>query len=228
MAQNNQTTGSNTTQVADLQKKVADLQKQVDHLAKIAGTAYSVSGYAPGLSEWQYTREQIEDIIRTHAKDYISDISDVTVEIERNGELSAYVWIPSNSSHITNTELNNPNSAINRTLKRYSPQMKEFMDKFCDKNAKRLLPSDDNSPVCGIMVRIDKFMEIELDRNGYMFGKLFGEKYKKPMNITMQAHFNRESGGGFGRFKYLSVSKASRSNRSRRRPIPKKSHNVRY
>lgn len=221
MAQTNGNAGATNNVVADLQKKV-------DHLAKIAQTAYSVSGYAPSLSEWQFTREQIEDIIRNHAKDYLNDVTDATVEISRNGELFAYVWIPSNSPHITNSELNNANSAIKSTLRRYSPQMKEFMDKFCDKNAKRLLSPEDGGSVRAIMVRIDKFMEVELDRNGYQFGKTFGDKYKRSLNIKMQAHYHKESNGTLGRFKYLAVSKASRDNRGRRRPVPKKSHNVRY
>ena len=203
-------------------------ENQQEQLVKISATAYSISGYPPVGSQWKLTHDQICSIIKNHTKAWLDDVRDVTLDINhKNGALYAYVWIPNDSKHITDTSLSSGNSAINRTMTKYSSQMKEYMEKFCAKDRRRIFKEERNLPVCGLEVMIDKFMKIEFDESGYEYGQQFGEANKKKTTIFLTCNYSKDDDGHFGKLLYLQVDKSLKSAYNSMAPRPKKSYNAR-
>ena len=203
-------------------------ENQQEQLVKIAPTAYSTSGFPPVASEWKLTYDQVCSIIKKHTKAWLDDVQDVTLEHNRkNGALYAYVWIPNNSSHICDTTLSGGNSAINRTMRKYSAPMKEYMEKFCAKDRRHVFSAEGSVQLSGLEIMLDKIMKIEFDESGYEYGRQFGENNKKKTKVVLTCNYSKEDDGKFGKFLYLQVDKSLKSSFSSITPRPKKSYNAR-
>lgn len=207
-------------------KKILTDEAQ-EQLVKIAPTAYSCSGFPPNSSEWEFTVDQVRQIIKTHAKTFLSDVADATVEANHDtGSIYGYVWIPKNSKNVCDNELNTQNSAINRTMTKYSKELNEFMDKFCAKNRRRVVAAQDD-PLVGIEIRIDEIMKLELDEQGISYGKVFGDEYKKKTKITCYGEFAKADTKRFGKLCIIHVKKSMRTSYKFSSPKPRKSYNAR-
>lgn len=201
-----------------------ELQEQ---LVKTGNVAYSVSGYPPASSTWIFTVDQVRQIIKTHAKKFLNDVSDATVEANHDtGSIYGYVWIPKNSKHVCDNDLNTQQAAINKTMTKYSPQLKEFMDKFCANNRKRVVAAEDD-PLVGIEIRIDEIMKLELDVEGVQYGKLFGDAYKKKTKIKCYGEFTKGDTHRYGKLCLINVEKSQKTSYRSRDPRPRKSYNAR-
>lgn len=203
-------------------------EQKIKMLCRIGALSYAVHGYQAVSSEWDLTVDQIKEIILKITKGYIDDVQTATVEIDhRRGALYAYVWIPKDSKNITDNSLKSGNSSVNRSMTQFSKNIKEFMDKFCLKENKRLLPANDNS-LKGIEVAIERFMRVEFDENGFEYGKLIGQNYKRKAKLTLVPHFVDGDGDQrFGKLQYLEVSKRVNTSAAARDPKPRKSFNAR-
>lgn len=201
-----------------------ELQEQ---LVKIAPTAYSCSGFPPASSKWEFTVDQVRQIIKKHAKTYLNDVADATVEANHDtGSIYGYVWLPKKSKNVCDNELNTQSAAINRTMTKYSKELNEFMDKFCAKNRKRVVAAQDD-PLVGIEIKIDEIMKLELDEQGIQYGKLFGDPYKKKTRITCYGEFTKADTKRYGKLCLIHVEKAMRSSYKFSTPKPRKSYNAR-
>ena len=115
-----------------------DEQKQ-KMLARAGALPYTIHGYQSVSAEWDLTIDQIQEIITKITRGYLDDLQTVTIEVDhRRGALYAYVWIPKDSKNITDNSLKGGNSSVNRSMTQFSKQIREFMDKFCLKENKRL------------------------------------------------------------------------------------------
>ena len=170
-------------------------------------TAYNNGGHPPHESKFIYTYDQMIEVIEKNARVWLDDLTEATIEPTKDGKLAAYVWIPRNSKHIVDNSLKNSNSAINASVQSYSPQMKEFMDKFCEKKMKRLInPNErERSEIVGIEILLENLLCIEFDVTGYEFGKKFGDKYRKKTNIQIIPDF-RPVDSSDGKKKYTKIS----------------------
>lgn len=215
--------------MTDQRKQMVNLSSELqEQLVQMAPTSYSISGHPPVSSSWMYTPDAVCDIIRTHTLPLLKDLSDVTLEVNhKTGAVYAYVWLPNNSKNICDNELNSGHSAINRTMTKFSPALKEFMEKFCEKDKRRIFREEGNLPLAGIEVRIDKFMEIELDVNGFQFGKLFGDAFKKKTKIDLICDFTKGDDGRYGKLTYIRATKSLRNRLRRATPKPRRSFNAR-
>lgn len=203
-------------------------QELYEHLANIGMVSYNVSGRAPSGSYWLYTEDMVKDVIKTQTKKWLPDVKFVELDVNnKTGAVSAYVWIPKNSPSVCNNELNAANSAYIRPMLKFSKQMKEFMEKFCFKEDRRVVSEEKGMDIYGIKVNIAAFMKIEFDENGVEYGKIFGEKYKKQSRITLTCNFAKGENGRFGRLNYIKIEKDVKSRFSNRIPKPRKSYNAR-
>lgn len=223
----NSNTGNGSEKITISKEEYEKLKREREQLIKISGTAYSISGYPPTESGWKFTEKQICDIIQEHTKAWLPDVQNVSLDHNpKTGALYAYVWLPKNSKHVTNTELQSDKSAINRPMKKYSPQLKEFMEKFCEKSKRRTLQEQSNLPYVAIEVLIENFMKIELDENGFKFGQSFGEKYKRKTRITLTADFVKTDDNRFGRLNFIQATKSTKVSFSTLSLKPKRSYNA--
>lgn len=199
-----------------------------ERLKATGSLSYSQSGYAPCKAEWELTPEQIIDIVKKQSKAFIDDIDTVTLDINnRNGFIAAFVWLPKNSRHICNNDLKSSNSAISRSMTRYSEDIKEFMSKFCYQNEKRVISADEGVPLVGIRVAIERFMRIEFDESGSQYAQKYGTKNQRKAELTLTSIFDKGDDGRFGKLQYIVVSKKLKNRFSGYKPRPKKSFNAR-
>lgn len=205
-----------------------DEQKQ-KMLARAGALPYTLHGYQSVSAEWDLTIDQIQEIITKITRGYLDDLQTVTIEVDhRRGALYAYVWIPKDSKNITDNSLKGGNSSVNRSMTQFSKQIREFMDKFCLKENKRLLPAGNDNTVKGIEVAIERFMKVEFDENGFEYGKLIGQNFKRKTKLTLVPHFVDGDGDQrFGKLQYLEVSKRVKTNFDTKNPKPRRSFNAR-
>jgi hypothetical protein len=197
-------------------------------LARIGCTGYSLHGYQPSAGEWRLTIDQIREIIENISKTYLDDLRYVTIEVDHSrGNLYAYVWIPVRSKHITNNDLNNGNAAVRKPMTVYSKPMKEFMDKFCEKSRKRLIPEEHGNEVRGIEVEIERFLKIEFDENAYEYGKITADRFKRRTRLNFRANFLSGDDNRYGKLQYLEVRKEVKSFTQNYQPRPRRSYNAR-
>lgn len=200
----------------------------VARLKAVGSLSFSQSGYAPSKTEWELTPDQVIDIVKKQSKAFIDDVDQVTLDVNyHNGRISAFVWIPKNSRHVCNNELRNSNSAINRSMTRYSKEIKEFMDKFCFENEKRIISADEGVPLVGVRVAIERFMKIEFDENGIQYAERYGTKNQRKSIITLTGYYAKGDEGRFGKLQYIVVSKRLKTRFSGYNPKPKRSYNAR-
>jgi hypothetical protein len=232
MAQENQNQGNANTQPRGQREQGDNTQKGLSPdvqrlLSRIGCTGYTLHGYQPSAGEWRLTIDQIRDIVLTISKGFVEDIEKVTIETDhRQGKLYGYVWLPTRSSHITNNELNNGNSAIRKTMVKYSQPLKEYIDKFGTKGNKRLIPAEDTNEYRGIAVEISKFLRMEFDENAFNYGKVVGDKYKRKTTVKLKCKFGRGDDGRFGKLQYVEVRKEIKGEYVDKVLRPKRSFNI--
>lgn len=205
-----------------------DEQKQ-KMLARLGALPYTLHGYQSVSAEWDLTIDQIQEIITKITKGYLEDLQTVTIEIDhRRGALYAYVWIPKDSKNITDNTLKSGNSSVSRSMISFSKNIREFMDKFCLKENKRLLPAGNDNTVKGIEVAIERFMKVEFDETGFEYGKQISQGFKRKTKLTLIPHFVDGDGDQrFGKLQYLEVSKRVKTNFDTKNPRPRRSFNAR-
>ena len=199
-----------------------------ERLKATGSLTYSQSGYAPCEVKWELTPEQIIDIVKKQSKAFIDDIDKVKLDINnRKGCIAAFVWVAKNSRHSCNNDLKSSNSAINRSMMRYSDDIKEFMSKFCYQNEKRVISADQGVPLVGIRVAIERFMRIEFDESGSQYASKYGAKNQGKAELTLTSIFDKGDDGRFGKLQCIVVSKKLKNRFSGYKPRPKKSFNAR-
>lgn len=197
-------------------------------LKKISNLAYTMSGYVPCEASWNFTPDQIKEIVWKQTKTFLDDVKDVTIEVnDRTGAIECFVWLPNTSPNLCNTELQNANSAINRITHKCSKSCNEFMDKYCSKRERGIIPADNRVPLAGIKVATETFLKIECDENGSQFAKKFGDGgTPRRSRLTLTCHFAKNRDGRFRDLQYVHVTKMSTGAKSYH-PVPKRSYNAR-
>lgn len=207
-------------------KSVSLPEETQAQLAKIAAVGYTVSGLAPTASKWDLTEGQVCDVIKELTKGYLDDVETVTLDWnKRNGAVYAYVWLPKDSKHLRDRELQQGNSAINKALNRYSPKMKEFMDKFCLKDRRRTIPETSGMPLAGIEVDIGKFLQLQFDEHGTAYGKLVGDQFRRNTIVRLKPMYTKGRDGQYDKLSYIQVTKSLKTRGAGGRPQPKRSFN---
>ena len=211
-------------------KKYNFTDEELEGLIKMAQIGYNLSGVAPVEATFLYTPSMLKTIILRSAKNYIADIKDVTFYINhKTGDVGIYCWMPKTSQHLVDNTLQNGNTQLSRPIMRYSKDLKEFMDKFCLKGEKRVIPDQNSrSNLVGIKINISPFLEVEMDRKSIQYSSKFNTK-KEDYRIKIKYEFTkpgRGSGDNFGDISKILVSKTKPSYRESVAPRPKRSFNA--
>ena len=189
----------------------------------VAAIAVTMSGRAPSTVVWQYTETDICEDVMNLLKPLVADIKDVTVEPKGKDEIMAYAWLPSNSDHVI--DKGTKNSVINRPIHSYSKELKELMDKYSPKDAKRLVADETSrGQLLGIPIDLYSAFRVLMDIEGKYAQDQVGESVKSRLQLT--AIYRRgEDDEKRGRLAYLEVAKTTKHAASRK---PRPVRNMRY
>ena len=202
-------------------------------------TAFTLSGFTPAESVYQLSAAQVKEMIKKIAESYLDDITGVDLEMstvpggdgkKRQWEPIAYIGLPRDSKHVISKSGNREESAIrNRTIVNYSQELKEFLDKFCDKEFRKTIPNREGT--LSIRCRLTEFIAIEFDEKGIEYKKLIPadmQKWSRKADFMVKPYFNqpKDNGGEPGNLKYIEVKKFFRNVKYQRNLLPKKSYNI--
>lgn len=204
--------------------------EQIEGLIKMSQIGYNLSGVGPVEATFAYTEAMLKSIIMRSAKNYIGDITEVTLDVNhKNGDVGIYVWLPKTSSHLVDDSLQKGNSQLPASITRYSSELKEFMDKFCLKGEKRIIPDQNTrSKLVGIKINISPFMEVEMDRKSIQYNKTYGAR-KEEYKVKVKYEFTKPGAGSsanFGNISRVLVTKTKPSYRESVSPRPKRSYHA--
>ncbi len=198
-----------------------------DELKKIAKTGFCTMGFTPVAAKFKLTESQLTEIIKNITAEFLSDVQTVTLDIDRNrGKITAFVWLPNRSPHVCDDSLAKSEFMPDKLILRYSKELKEYMEKFCDPNSRRTESAADNLPVVGIRVMIDRFLDIVFDKYGTEYSRRYGVQQVKT-NLWFKPVFSKSNDDRpFGKFKYLEIDKCLATDRDMSIPRPRKSFNI--
>lgn len=201
-----------------MNEKVLNLDAEKQRLlAGIANLSYNVDGLEPSEVKWCVTLDQMRNIVTAVTKPYLDDLLSVYHRInEHNGSMDWYVWIPSDSKHITSNELRNDQSAIKRSMTKYDNQIKEFMDKYAIE--KKLIPSrriPGARDAKGVHINLEKICATFFDEAGVQYGKIVGNEYRRKSRIETTCVYRDEGRGSNrpGKLMYIEVAKMATQNK---------------
>lgn len=209
--------------------KVITLSEELkEQLIRMAATSHNLWGLPPSASEWTLTENQIIDIVKQQASAFLDDISYVTTQGNpRTDMIETYVWVPSNSHNIVDNSLKNNGSVITKSMRVYSKEMKEFMDKYCYPNEKRLFSDDLRSPNSGVKVNLEVALKIFFDEKGQNYEKVFGIRDRRTKKVTFRSILRQnDNHRSFHDVIGLHVRKSYVSRDNGDKPIAKKSYNA--
>ena len=202
-------------------------------------TAFTLSGFTPAESVYQLTAAQVKEMVKKIADSYLDDTTGVDIEMSRvpggdgkktQWEPIAYIGLPVDSKHVISKSGNKEESAIrNRTIVNYSQELREFLDKFCDKDFRR--PMRNQGGTLSIRCRLTEFIAIEFDEKGLEYKKMIPadmQKWSRKADFAVKPYFNqpKDNGGEAGNLKYIEIRKYFRNVKDQRNLLPKKSYNI--
>lgn len=207
-------------------------QKNIEPgIAKEVSIAHTPSGLAPSMVSWDLTESQIckktKEIIvpilqmnENEVEVYIEteDVFENTPEHikKRHLELNLFVWIPSKSKHLVASHDQSMAVLGNKTITRFSPELKEMLDKFGMKNQQKAWKDKNNSNRTGFLLDFRKIASLLFDQPGTFARNELGEGRKTSLDII--PNISKENG------KLISITfQKSADTGFRSRPQAKKS-----
>lgn len=202
-------------------------QEQARVLINSAPTTFNLATFTPTASTFKLTEEVLKKELFACAKTYISDFTTLTLEVNRKtGAITAYVWLSKNSSHLQDNATNSERSAIRKPIIRYSKEIKEFMDKFCDSDKRRTFIDENSNELVGIEIRIDLMLRVIFDESGAAYQEKYGTRNRFRTKIELTAFFKKSDESNFGKLNYVKVEKKLASDVLQHDPKPRKSHRI--
>lgn len=207
-------------------KNVNPDQPAVTALVESSITSYNIGGFTPVMSVFRLVPDQLKKILFECTKSFLSDVRMVTLDIDyTKGIIGAFAWIPDDSDSIRDTSTLSDKSAIRKPIYRYSQQLREFMDRFCPNDSKRIFKDENNMHLMGIPILVDRMLMIVFDANGDKFAKEYDMRDPVKTRIRLLATFAKgDDTTTYGKFRYLEVQKAIKSDLLQREPKAKKSY----
>jgi len=202
---------------------------------------YNILGIRPVKSVFNLDCETVIRVIKDIASREIDGIQDVTYQHDpRTGTVCWYIWFDSNSDHFV--DRSTTNTALGRSISRYSPKFQEFAKKFgwneadmdpehgsskvnmsrvVGKNANREL----NRQLTFLQVAIIPFMSILFDIGGNAFQKEFSRTAPKT-KLDIKYQWRKGSGEEYHTLVGMRVEKfLPNANRDQKKPHAAKSGN---
>lgn len=183
-------------------------------------TSYNMAGIAPVESVFKMDADDLKKAIMTICKAYVDDIESVTFLTDGSGKVTTFAWISKDSKHLRDRSITNGDSIIGRPITRYSTEIKEFMNIFCPEKMKKAICEADAQPLRGIILDLDKFIQIIFDADGSELAKISNSQRRVRCNIGCKWGYHRANGNPFYGVSYLTVRKGIQSPYMRKEPRP--------
>ena len=183
---------------------------------------YNIMGLRPVKSTFNLDCEMVQKAIKEIADKEIDGINQVTVQHDRTtGAVAWFIWFNSNSDHFIDKSTNN--TALGRSISRYSPKIQEFARKFgwCEAdddpirgnakvNIKHVFHGNSvremHENLTALHISINPFLMIMFDVNGTAFKNEFNQNAPKVF-LDRHYEFKKGSSGDFHTLVGLRIEK---------------------
>lgn len=190
-------------------------------IMKLVAPSITMTGRMPSDVVWRFTPTDVMKDIVMIASGLFKDltIDDVALFLSKDGgKVGAMIKIPKDSHHVQDTSAKD--IIIKNPIFNTSKELKEFMEKYCPKDATKLIPDQDKR-YFDIAIDIEKIYKVVLDVNGEFAKSKTGNEtaYKTQLRIeTLRDSRNPD------RLKFIEVTKSGKSV-FKKEPRPTKSYN---
>lgn len=190
-------------------------------IMRIAAPAVTMTGRMPSDVTWRFTPLDVKKDILMVIAPVFGDLTvdDVGLFLDESGNrCGAMVKIPKDSGHIT--DKTSKDLLVRNPIFSYSKELKELMEKYCPKNAQKLI-QDVDKRYFDIAIDLEKVYKVVLDTNGEYAKKQCGNEhaYKTELSVVTLRDRNDPK-----RLKMIEVTKSGKSV-FKKEPRPTKSYN---
>lgn len=190
-------------------------------IMRIAAPAVTMTGRMPSEVTWRFTPLDVKKDILMVIAPVFGDLTvdDVALFLDESGNrCGAMIKIPKDSGHIT--DKTSKDLLVRNPIFSYSKELKELMEKYCPKNAQKLIPDKDRR-YFDIAIDLEKVYRVVLDTNGEYAKKQCGTEhaYKTELSVVTLRDRNNPD-----RLKMIEVTKSGKSV-FKKEPCPTKSYN---
>lgn len=190
-------------------------------IMRIAAPSITMTGRMPSDLTWRFTPLDVKKDILMVVESVIEDVTvdDIGLFLDESGNrVGAMVKIPKDSRHITDKTARD--LLVRNPIFTYSKELKEMMEKYCPKNAQKLIPDADKR-YFDIAIDLEKVYTVVLDKNGEYAKQKCGTEnaYKTQLSIAVLRDRNDPK-----RIKMIEVIKSGKSV-FKKEPRPTKSYN---
>ena len=194
--------------------------KQND-IMRIAAPSITMTGRMPSDLTWRFTPLDVKKDILMVVQPVFGDLTvdDIGLFLDESGNrVGAMVKIPKDSQHIT--DKTSRDLLVRNPIFSYSKELKELMEKYCPKNAQKLIPDADKR-YFDIAISLENVYKVILDANGEYAKQKCGTEnaYKTQLSVAVLRDRNDPK-----RIKMLEVTKSGKSV-FKKEPRPTKSYN---
>jgi len=199
-------------------------KEQAGGLVEKAVTSYNTAGFSPVASVFRLSPEQLKVQLLRCAQVFIKDAKMVTLDIDnKHGTVGAFLWLPDDSPNIRDTSTLKENSAVKKAIYRYSPELKQFMDRFSPDDSKRLFADENSMHLVGLPIQIERLLFIIFDSRGERYNKEYGLAVKAKTRIRLFANFGHGDDHTYGKLRYIEATKSIDSDIFQKEPRAKRS-----
>lgn len=188
--------------------------------------SYNTMGYRPVSATYNLDCEQIEKAIEDIASREIDGIVQVTHQHDiKTGAVGWFIWFDSKGDHFVDKSTNN--TAINQSIRRFSPKFKDFANKFGWResdddprgsnkvNLGNIVGNNADPSVSAkltyLQVALSPFLIVMFDVYGAAFGKQYGVSNPPKVIIERKYRWMKGSSGDFHRLVGIQVEKTLRT-----------------
>lgn len=200
------------------------MAKEINNdIMKIAAPSITMTGRMPSEVVWRFTPQDIKKDILMIAGGLFKDLTmdDIGIFVFEEGKYKkagVFIKIPKDSHHVQDNSAKD--IIIKNPIFNTSKELKEFMDKYCPKNASKLI-QDQDKRYFDIAISLEKLYRVVLDVSGeYAKSKTGNETlYKTELGLDVIADAHDPD-----RLKFLEIRKSGKTV-FRKEPRPTKSYN---
>jgi hypothetical protein len=208
------------------QRKTKDDKEKI--IKQTGALSYNDGGHIPVGHIWHFTPDYVKKEALKHCQNEIRDFKEVTLYFDRNtGRISVCAWLPWNSEHLIDKSVDRDHDVKlgSKYIKRQSEDLRQFMNRYCRNEQRRIGDDEGNSRLKGIEIDVSKILHVMIDGSGQQYRNAFDKTYNTNAKVEYCPMCEESNDKRYGKLVFIEVTKKVKS-AINREPKLKRSFNI--